>query len=158
MGHPQILRFWLRQNDEQEQTETKIPGLRSETWGTRLFGWRHVAAGEGEEGGEVGLGVVAVGMLAEGEVAGNDSGADCGEVLDGAGVVGERLFTEELVDGAGGELGDEGAADVGPAVASLEVPPPMKTGRGAQRAMSSCISTGMSAGVTSLGEASAYFR
>jgi hypothetical protein len=30
----QILRFWLRQNDEQKQTKANIPGLRSETWGT----------------------------------------------------------------------------------------------------------------------------
>jgi len=68
----QIQRFWLRQNDEQEHTKTNTPGLRSETWGTRLLGWGHVAVSPGEEGGEVGLGVVAVGVLAEGEVAGDE--------------------------------------------------------------------------------------
>ena len=35
-------------------------------------GWCHIAAGPGEEGGEVGLGVVAVGVLAKGEVAGDE--------------------------------------------------------------------------------------
>jgi len=94
-------------------------------------------------------------VLAEGEVSGDEGGADCGELLDGAGVVGERLFAEEGVDGAGGELGDVGAADIGQPSPPSSVPPPMKTGRGAQRAMSSCMSTGISAGVTRVGESSA---
>ena len=88
--------------------------------GTRLFGGGHVAGGPCEEGGEVRLRVVAVGMLAEGEVAGDDCCADGRELVDGAGVVAEGLFAEELVNGVCGELGDVGAADVGPAVTAFE--------------------------------------
>src|SRR5208283_5053634 len=89
MGHPQkqIQRFWLRQNDEQEQTKTNIPGIRSETCGTH----RTITPTYDDEA-----------------------------VMDGARVVGERLFADEFIDGPGGELGDVGAADVGPAVAALE--------------------------------------
>jgi hypothetical protein len=57
---------------------------------------------------------VAAGVLAEAEVAGDERGANGWEV-GGAEVAG----TEEFVDGPGGDFGEEGAADVGPAVAAF---------------------------------------
>jgi hypothetical protein len=53
-------------------------------------------------------------MLAEAEVAGDECGADGWE---GAGP--EVFFAQELVDGTGGDFGEEGSVDVGPSVAAF---------------------------------------
>src|ERR1039458_8157348 len=76
-------------------------------WGFGGRGGRHVPSGEFEESGEAGLWIVATGMLDEGEVTGEQRGADGREGVCGAGVVVEGLLAEQPVDGAGGDLCDE---------------------------------------------------